>query len=148
MDETKILTAKLARSLAKKSTYQNFSDEDAILMNQILGGEIMSKIYAQILHASMSNRTQCHVTPDLRILGYADPEVEKAWADGIVKRLNADGFEVSVFENQVFSIDWSEDGPCSDIDDEYDNTEQYENMHKQKAKKQHAPRKHNLKVIK
>jgi hypothetical protein len=59
-----------------------------------------------------------------------------------------DKFEVSIGENMI-SLDWSKEGPYGDICDEYDDDiETYENMHKQKAKKYHAPRKHNLKVIK
>ncbi len=119
--------------------------ENAIV-NKCLMAKLISNIRFEVASCSLAGISNCNVS-----VNYSTVPVPRDLLPNIMKYLKDyfedDKFEVSIGENMI-SLDWSKEGPYGDISDEYDDAENYENMHKQKNKKQHAPRKHNLKVVK
>jgi hypothetical protein len=125
-------------------------EDKGMIINKCLIAKIIADIRFEVMICSMSGMPNCNVSVPHTVI-YSD-EAMKEIVDIIKEKFEEDKFDVSLFEN-VISLDWSKEGPYGDFDDDleddmYDAIEQYENMHKQKTKKQHSPRKHNLKVIK
>ena len=116
------------------------------LAHSAMTNKILSDIIYQVFLASTKEKYKCNIAISEEFNGlYENEEIFKNWIIEISIYLNSLGFKTNVSEN-VISLDWSKDED-EDIDDEYDEIEKYENMHKQKSKKQHAPKKHNLRVI-
>ena len=117
------------------------------IINKCMMAKLISNIRFEVASCSLAGISNCNVS-----VNYSTAPVPRDLLPNIMKYLKDyfedDKFEVSIGENMI-SLDWSKEGPYGDICDEYDDDiETYENMHKQKTKKHHAPKRHNLKVIK
>jgi hypothetical protein len=119
--------------------------EKGTLINKCLLSKIISDIRYEVMFCSMSGIYHCNVSVGYNIV--TSDEIVYDFMHILKEKFEQEHFEVRIDENMI-SLDWSKERPYKDIEDEYDNIEQYENMHKQKAKKQHASKKHNLKVVK
>ena len=123
---------------------ENLDDADLnAIMTQCMITKILSDIRYEIATLSLAGRTNCNMSVNYTLCPAPEDVVNPMM--GLVKEYFEERkFEVAVSENMI-SLDWSK----ADIEDnEYENAESYENMHKQKTKKQHAPRRHNLRVVK
>lgn len=140
----KIATENLMASDFMDLVNENLDDADLnAIMNKCMITKILSDIRYEIATLSLAGRTNCNMSINYTLCPAPEDVVDSLM--GLVKEYFEERkFEVTVSENMI-SLDWSKAGI---EDNEYENAESYENMHKQKAKKQHAPRKHNLRVIK
>jgi hypothetical protein len=120
--------------------------EKGTLINKCMLSKIISDIRFEVMFCSISGIYHCNVSVGHNVI--TSDEMMHEIMCVLKEKFEKEHFEVSIGENMI-SLDWSKEGPYGDIEDEYDDyIEQYENMHKQKAKKHHAPKRHNLKVVK
>lgn len=140
--------AKDLRGLLSKSLSK---EEESKITTNIVLSKFVSEINYQILGSNMKGKTCTDYSLNENM--FPDDGVLSILMEMLTMHFGQHGFEVCHHGN-VISLDWSENGPYGELNDDfedgrYDGIEQfYENIHKQKTKKQHAPRKHNLKVIK
>ena len=110
------------------------------IINQCILSKLISDIRYEVSSNSFAGMTSCNVCVSYNILP-APKEIVKGVMDYIRNYFEVLDFDVTIKDN-IISLDWSNAG-TEDMDDEGN----YQNMHKQ-GKKQHAPRKHNLRVVK
>jgi hypothetical protein len=148
INEVENFTAKDFRKMIKGGD----EVQNNIIMNKCLMDKIISDIRFEIAVCSLAGLSSSNVSIPFSIIPVPKEYLGRVMND-IKNYFESHKFEVSVAENMI-SLDWSEEGPYADINDDYDDhrfddIEQYENMHRQKSKKQHAPKQHNfLKVVK
>ena len=148
MNNNEISIIGTAKDFRKMASGKLKSYEANDIIEMIFTAKVLSDVKYQILLASNKGKYDCNVSvPEEYQCASDEDGIFKEWINGIAEFLKTNGFEVSVFENILY-IDWSKESNTENIDDDvFDKLEKYKNMHKQ-GKKQHAPRKHNLKVIK
>lgn len=144
-------------SLIKESSTANYfrkisngdytEDEISNLISKCIMSKLLSEIKLEVAFASLHGETSCNISINRCIIN-APLDQLKDWSNSLKEFYEELNFEVVIHEN-IISLDWSKNDPCGELDDDFeDDTEKYESMHKQKSKKQHAPKKHNLRVIK
>ena len=139
----KISTENLMASDFMDLVNDNLDEADLnAIMNKCMITKILSDIRYEIATLSLAGRTNCNMSVNYTLCP-APEDVVGSLMDLVKEYFEERKFEVTVSENMI-SLDWSKAGI---EDNEYENTESYQNMHKQ-GKKQHAPRKHNLRVVK
>ena len=124
------------KDLSEKCVSEGREDE---IINQCILSKLIGDIRFEVAINSFDGLTSCNVCVSHNILP-APKEILEGVMDYIRVYFEVLNFDVTIKDN-IISLDWS-NADVEDMDDV-----RYQNMHKQ-GKKQHAPRKHNLKVIK
>lgn len=110
------------------------------VINQCIVAKLISDIRFEIGLNSFAGMASCNVCVSYNIIP-APKEVLGEVMDYIRNYFEDQGFDVNIKDN-IISLDWSNAG-TEDMDDGGN----YQNMHKQ-GNKQHAPKRHNLRVVK
>ena len=110
------------------------------MINQCILSKLIGDIRFEVAINSFDGFTNCNTCISHNILP-APKEVLGEVMNYIKNYFEDQGFDVTVKDN-IISLDWSNAG-TEDMDD----GSNYQNMHKQ-GKKQHAPKRHNLRVVK
>jgi hypothetical protein len=124
------------KDLSEKYVSEERKDE---IINQCILSKLIGDIRFEVAINSFDGLTSCNVSISHNMLP-ASKEILEEVMDYIRGYFEVLNFDVTIKDN-IISLDWS------NVDAEYMEYARYQNMHKQ-GKKQHAPRKHNLKVIK
>ena len=124
------------KDLSEKYVSEERKDE---IINQCILSKLISDIRFEVAINSFDGFTSCNVCVSHNMLP-APKEILQGVMDYIRTYFEVLDFDVTIKDN-IISLDWSNAN-----EEDMDNV-RYQNMHKQ-GKKQHAPRKHNLKVIK
>lgn len=129
-------TAQEFKELSERCVSEERKNE---IINQCILSKLISDIRFEVTINSFDGFTSCNVCISHNILP-SPKEVLGEVMDYIRNYFENQGFDVIVKYN-IISLDWSAGN------EEMDDEGNYQNMHKQ-GKKQHAPRKHNLRVVK